>query len=141
MAAFEYDSINLARPAFRLARLLAVSGTDIQCEIFQAWFDQPKDIMPYEALSYTWGDTEKTDKIRVNGCEFHVTQNLRLALEYLRLENEDRILWIDGLCINQMNDKEKGHQVQQMGNIYSRAERVVIWLGPANCDTDFLMIR
>ncbi|KAH8769593.1 ankyrin repeat-containing domain protein, partial [Hyaloscypha sp. PMI_1271] len=139
MAAFEYDSINLARPAFRLARLLAGSSTDIQCEIFQAWFDQPEDIMPYEALSYTWGDTVKTDKIKVNACEFDVTQNLYLALQYLRLENEDRILWIDGLCIDQMNDKEKGHQVQQMGNIYRQAERVVIWLGPADYDTDFLM--
>jgi hypothetical protein len=139
MATFEYDSINLARPAFRLARLLAGSGTDIQCEIFQAWFDQPEDIMPYEALSYTWGGTVKTDKIKVNACEFDVTQNLYLALQYLRLENEDRILWIDGLCIDQMNDKEKGHQVQQMGNIYRRAERVVIWLGPATYDTNVLM--
>ncbi|KAH8781826.1 heterokaryon incompatibility protein-domain-containing protein, partial [Hyaloscypha finlandica] len=139
MAAFEYDSINLARPAFRLARLLASSCTDIQCEIFQAWFDQPEDIMPYEALSYTWGNTVKTDKIKVNACEFDVTQNLYLALQYLRLENEDRILWIDGLCIDQMNDKEKGHQVQQMGNIYRRAERVVIWLGQATYDTNVLM--
>jgi hypothetical protein len=139
MAAFDYDSINLARPAFRLARLLAGSGTAIECEIFQAWFDQPEDIMPYEALSYTWGSTEKTDKIKINACEFDVTQNLYLALQYLRLENEDRILWIDGLCIDQMNGKEKGHQVQQMGNIYRRAERVIIWLGPATYDTNVLM--
>ena len=95
--------------------------------------------MPYEALSYTWGSTVKTDKIKVNACEFDVTQNLYLALQYLRLENEDRILWTDGLCIDQMNDKEKGHQVQQMGNVYRRAERVVIWLGPATYDTNVLM--
>jgi ankyrin repeat protein len=95
--------------------------------------------MPYEALSYTWGGTVKTDKIKINACEFAVTQNLYLALQYLRLENEDRILWIDGLCIDQKNDKEKGHQVQQMGNIYRRAERVVIWLGPATYDTNVLM--
>jgi hypothetical protein len=139
MAAFEYDSINLARPAFRLARLLAGSGTDIQCEIFQAWFDQPEDIMPYEALSYTWGGTEKTNRIKINACKFDVTRNLYLALQYLRLENEDRILWIDGLCIDQMNDKEKGHQVQQMGNVYRRAERVVVWLGPATYNTNVLM--
>lgn len=100
MASFKYDSINLARPTFRLALLLAGSGIDIHCEIFQAWLDQPEDIMPYEALSYTWGSTEKTDKIDINGTELPVTQNLYLALQYLRLENEDRILWIDGLCIN-----------------------------------------
>lgn len=95
--------------------------------------------MPYEALSYTWGSTEKTDKIKVNACEFDVTQNLYLALQYLRLENEDRILWVDGLCIDQMNHEEKGHQVQQMSNVYRRAERVVIWLGPATYDTNVLM--
>ncbi|CZR52932.1 uncharacterized protein PAC_02810 [Phialocephala subalpina] len=139
MALFNYESINLTRPTFRLARLLAGSGIHIYCEIFQAWLDQPEDIMPYEALSYTWGSEEMTDKIDANGKELGVTQNLYLALQYLRFENQDRILWIDGLCINQQNHKEKGHQVQQMGNIYHHAERVIIWLGPGTYETHVLM--
>ncbi|KAH7378155.1 ankyrin repeat-containing domain protein [Cadophora sp. MPI-SDFR-AT-0126] len=139
MTLFKYEPINLARPTFRLARLLAGSGDCIDCEIIQAWLDQPEDILPYEALSYTWGKGEMVDKIVVNGKELGVTLNLFMALKYLRFENQDRILWIDGLCINQQDHQEKGHQVQQMGDIYHRAERVIVWLGQATYETNVLM--
>jgi len=139
MALFEYDPIDLARPAFRLARLLRGSGVDIQCDIFQAFLNEPESIIPYEALSYTWGSTEIMDSITINGTKLGVTHNLYLALQYLRSEDEDRILWVDSLCIDQGNGKEKGHQVQQMGNIYRRAERVVIWLGLATYETNVFM--
>jgi hypothetical protein len=38
-------------------------------------------------------------------------------------------LWIDALCIDQSNAMKRNHQVQQMGLIYSQAERVMVWLG------------
>jgi hypothetical protein len=38
-------------------------------------------------------------------------------------------LWVDALSINQNDAKEKGHQIRQMGEIYKRAARVLIWLG------------
>ncbi|KAJ6282319.1 ankyrin repeat-containing domain protein, partial [Bipolaris maydis] len=50
-----------------------------------------------------------------------------------------RILWIDAVCIDQGDEKEKGHQVQQMGEIYQMAERVIIWLGTGSEDSDNLM--
>ncbi|KAF3003576.1 hypothetical protein E8E13_006533 [Curvularia kusanoi] len=65
-----------------------------------------------------------------------VTQNLSLALQSLRTPHEDRILWIDAICIDQNNDKERGHQVRQMGSIYAKAEQVLIWLGSATRETD-----
>jgi hypothetical protein len=34
------------------------------------------------------------------------------------------------VCINQADIEEKGHQVKQMGRVYSNATRVLIWLGP-----------
>jgi ankyrin repeat protein len=140
MASYIYDPIDLTQPSIRLARLLGGEGDDIQCEIFQAWLNRPEDLIPYEALSYTWGSTEMTDHVNIiNGSKLPVTQNLYLALQYLRFKDGDRILWIDSLCIDQANDAEKGHQVQQMGNIYHRAECVVIWLGPATYETNVLM--
>jgi len=39
------------------------------------------------------------------------------------------VFWIDALCIDQNNTKEKNHQVKQMGKIYANAYRVVSWLG------------
>jgi len=38
-------------------------------------------------------------------------------------------MWIDALCIDQADLQEKGHQVAHMGQIFRRADRVVIWLG------------
>jgi hypothetical protein len=47
--------------------------------------------------------------------------------------------WYDTLCINQEDDGERGEQVQQMGSIYSKAERVIIWLGEATYNKDYVM--
>lgn len=69
----------------------------------------------------------------------HVTSNLLEALHQLRLETEDRILWIDAICIDQEEEVEKGHQVKQMGRIYKEAEQVVIWLGSGTTETDLIM--
>jgi hypothetical protein len=40
-------------------------------------------------------------------------------------------LWIDAISINQETLEERNHQVGIMGEIYSRAECVIIWLGRA----------
>ncbi|KAI3585791.1 heterokaryon incompatibility protein-domain-containing protein [Fusarium oxysporum f. sp. albedinis] len=39
------------------------------------------------------------------------------------------MLWVDALCIDQTNIKERGHQVNRMGEIYKKADKVVVWLG------------
>jgi Heterokaryon incompatibility protein (HET) len=47
-----------------------------------------------------------------------------------------RRLWIDAICINQDNPKERGHQVQNTYLIYGRASSVVGWLGKASPGLD-----
>lgn len=49
---------------------------------------------------------------------------IRLALRRPRY-------WIDALCINQHDDRERGHQVNMMSTIYSQAIYVFAWLGSA----------
>ncbi|CAN9314482.1 unnamed protein product [Alternaria sp. RS040] len=51
----------------------------------------------------------------------------------------DRVLWVDAICIDQSNERERGHQVQQMCKTYSQAEEVVVWLGQATEVTDVFM--
>ncbi|KAF2464838.1 HET-domain-containing protein [Lindgomyces ingoldianus] len=138
MDIFKHEPIDLEGPAFRLLRLFKGSEADIECELFQAWLHGDSAIS-YEALSYTWGGTEMSASVKINGRTLHVTENLYLALQYLRSQETDRILWVDAICIDQCNHRERGHQVQQMGNIYSQADRVVIWLGPATHDINVLM--
>ncbi|PHH90341.1 hypothetical protein CDD83_3939 [Cordyceps sp. RAO-2017] len=108
-------------------------------ELFLAYLDRADDIVPFEALSYTWGHPEPVDHVTVNGGRLSIANNLSIALPYLRREDRDRILWIDAICIDQDDKKERGHQVQQMGKIFSQADTVVCWLGPATNDTNLVM--
>lgn len=93
----------------------------------------------YEALSYVWGTVTCSRAALVNGEPFTITSNLDIALRHLRQSTEERILWIDAVCINQTDDDEKSLQVQLMQNIYSTATKVTVWMGPAdNNSTIFL---
>ncbi|KAF2093590.1 hypothetical protein NA57DRAFT_81092 [Rhizodiscina lignyota] len=38
-------------------------------------------------------------------------------------------IWIDAICINQKDESEKASQINLMGDIYSFASRVILWLG------------
>jgi Heterokaryon incompatibility protein (HET) len=38
--------------------------------------------------------------------------------------------WIDQICVDQDNAPEKSQQIQRMGDIFSRAQLVISWLGP-----------
>jgi ankyrin repeat protein len=137
MENFEYESLDLEDDlSFRLVHLFKGEDGPIQCTIFHANLHDVVGVIEYEALSYTWGGVAKQHTIEVDGKEMAVTENLYLALRHLRYTYEDRILWIDAICINQGNHKERGHQVRQMGSIYKRAERVIIWLGAATPETD-----
>jgi hypothetical protein len=43
-------------------------------------------------------------------------------------------LWVDAICINQKDVNERGHQVGIMRDVYSKAARVLIWLGEESKD-------
>lgn len=140
MDLLQYDPLDLGRPAIRLVRLLPGSDSDlITCELFRAFLYQQDEVIPYEALSYTWGSAEAPKHILVNGKILVVTKNLHQALQQLRDKDQDRILWIDAICINQDNEKERGHQVQQMGEIFKQADRVLFYLGESNLEVDTFM--
>lgn len=83
----------------------------------------------YEALSYVWGDLVGGKNIKVDGIEQSVTASLYTALRRLRDSDSKRCLWVDQLCINQWDKKEKMHQVNLMREIYKKCSRCLIWLG------------
>ncbi len=49
------------------------------------------------------------------------------------------LLWIDAICINQEDTEERNAQVLRMASIYQSARRVVVWLGPADKDSEVAM--
>jgi len=83
----------------------------------------------YEAVSYVWGAAENPVKFSCNGIKMDITENLAAGLRRLRHIPTVRCLWVDSICIDQKNDKEKSHQVRQMAEIYRSARKVLIWLG------------
>jgi hypothetical protein len=80
-------------------------------------------------------------EIHVNGRPFWIRQNLFSFLQSLLILYPDgyKSLWIDALSIDQQNDKERNHQVQQMKHIYRTAYPTLVWLGPAAGNSDLLL--
>lgn len=88
----------------------------------------------YTALSYVWGNPEKSRTVRIEGKRLDITNNLHSALLDLRDEQRSLLLWADGICINQGDNDEKAVQIGLMGKIYSGALHTVIYLGSASSD-------
>lgn len=91
---------------------------------------------PYEALSYVWGAGGPSRQIFVGGLPQQVTQNLEIALRYLRHSSQIRVLWVDAICINQKDIPERNTQVIHMGDVYRSASRVIAWLGEEGEDSN-----
>lgn len=89
----------------------------------------------YTALSYKWDYEPSKDTILLNGIVKSVGRNLWTFLNRMRLRGKFGPFWIDALCINQADIKERNHQVQMMKNIYSSAHFVSIWLGESEQDS------
>jgi hypothetical protein len=98
----------------------------------------------FKALSYTWGTSTQKVRIEISGVGgdmggFFITPSLEIALQHLRHPSESTTVWIDQICINQNDFQEKSEQVNLMCQIYSQADEVLVWLGPAADESDSLM--
>ena len=143
MPAYRYSSLSQADSVIRLLRLLPSSNNPevLKCELFECRLHMQATSHPYEALSYVWGSENKPNSISLvtqqnEEQELPVTQSLYLALLRLRDYDIPRILWVDAICINQIDDREKEHQIQLMPAIYAKSIRVIVWLGAAKDDSD-----
>lgn len=86
------------------------------------------------AVSYCWGTSKARASIVLDGQNVTIPQITAVALQ-----NLSRVfscpLWIDAVCIDQNNLREKSQQVAMMGQVYSKAVSVIIWLGPSQSST------
>ena len=142
MSQYCYSPLSPGGNNIRLLRLMpaahdSTERTELQCELFEySLQDLGKRIHLYEALSYTWDAEEKPCSITIKEQNLDVTTNLYAALLRLRDCSLERIIWIDAICINQKNPEERGQQVQLMAMIYSKAHRVLVWLGQTADDVE-----
>ncbi|KAI1346488.1 heterokaryon incompatibility protein-domain-containing protein [Xylaria sp. FL0043] len=83
----------------------------------------------YTTLSYAWGDGKDAHIIFIGDRQLTIGHNLDTALRDIRRKDRPIRLWVDALCINQEDVKERNHQVQQMRRIYSSASETIIYIG------------
>ncbi|KAK5241964.1 hypothetical protein LTS06_011815, partial [Exophiala xenobiotica] len=84
---------------------------------------------PFSALSYCWGDDGNDKLTFINGQKHWVRSNLAAFLEQSVSSAMTDWLWIDAICIDQKSPGERTHQVNLMGQIYTEANLVRVWLG------------
>lgn len=59
-------------------------------------------------------------------AHLYSTQNCSSMLRRVCKTDAGEILWVDAICINQRSTSERNRQVELMGQIFQRAERVLV---------------
>jgi len=136
-----YASLPLLRPqSIRVLGLSSAIPTDPLCGTLRVVDLETSPL--FTALSYVWGQKSPVNlpsTISCNdGCQLNITPNCHDALIALhhRPGKKDLTIWVDAICINQQDDKEKSVQPPLMGSIYTFAETVWVWLGVGSDATD-----
>ena len=136
-AVFRHSPINYKQAEVRLFRLLPSSSpNDIQCRSEVVCLNDTK-LPSYVALSYAWGKVTNLWTIQIDDERFEVWENLHHFLQELHtveLPNASvaKAFWADAICIDQHNIEEKNYQVRHISKVFSRADLMVIWLGPSD---------
>ncbi|KAH8727086.1 heterokaryon incompatibility protein-domain-containing protein [Phaeosphaeriaceae sp. PMI808] len=139
---FYHIPLNLNTSSIRLIEVLPAGLEEtVQCKIRHATVDDE-----YTCVSYVWGPPGDMHLIHVERRPFYVRRNLWEFLNMvsfqiagsrspdeagnkLDVRKAATSLWIDALCIDQNSNEERNHQVQQMGRVFSGAQRVMSWIG------------
>ncbi|KAF1970680.1 HET-domain-containing protein [Bimuria novae-zelandiae CBS 107.79] len=130
---FQYQPLSQMDSIRILELLPAPSGSPLRCKLSERPLSSYTN---YEALSYVWGNSDLVKTITFGTEIIRITRNCSIALHHLRRQKESRFLWVDSICIDQNSPNERNHQVSMMGQVYSKAWRVVVWLGRSQIRTD-----
>jgi hypothetical protein len=94
----------------------------------------------FTVLSYVWDKKtsghDSTPIFICNGVSLPITSNCKSALIHLRRRLGKYIIWVDAICINQLDESEKLQQIPLKGEIYSHATISYLWLGTGTRETD-----
>jgi chemotaxis signal transduction protein len=95
---------------------------------------------PYIAISYCWDPTSAKRGMFIDMQSLSISETVLEVLNQVQASQHatgsSERLWIDQICINQDDGSEKLDQIYRMGEIYAKAEKVFIWLGPTANQSD-----
>ncbi|KAL8801197.1 MAG: hypothetical protein Q9182_004646 [Xanthomendoza sp. 2 TL-2023] len=131
--AAEFEDVRGEIPSDEHIRLVRISSLDPGgSRLLLQWQQVPLQFADeYNALSYTWGAPSANPLSNIKG--YRLTPNLMSCLAELMVQAPG-LWWIDALCIDQDNLDEKDQQVKKMRDIYAKAQKLYVWLGPESND-------
>jgi hypothetical protein len=133
---------------------LGTDDEELHCRFYTASSNDPD--LRFLALSYVWGSDQKTHVLKTQDGDIPITTSLHSALTHIRrladpFKGVLRTIegcsgpflprfWVGAVCINQEDNVEKSQQVQDMDEIFGKAERVIVFLDQGSKSSD-LAIR
>ncbi|KAM0411027.1 hypothetical protein ACHAPD_010851 [Fusarium lateritium] len=82
-----------------------------------------KDPIAYNTVSYVWGGNQQPRyKLLTPEGVLNIQASLFLVLKRIRKTDKPMVLWVDAICINQNDKKEKSQQVKLLPQIFQRSE-------------------
>jgi hypothetical protein len=91
------------------------------------------------AISYRWDAEKGFGYISIGSKVLRVTLSCKASINYFSKMMPGQFIWIDAVCINQSDIKERNTQVTLMRNIYQSAYSTAVWLGEALPDHEFAL--
>lgn len=123
-----YQPLDQDEQEIRLVKLLPSKGRadPLHCSLDTVTLSSS---LRFQSLSYAWGHDTADVSLKIGTSQLPITKNLELALRAVRKQNSTISLWVDAICINQQDVRERNHQVRLMRDIFTSASTVNIWLG------------
>lgn len=77
---------------------------------------------PYRALSYVWGPDQQSERnLATPDGVLKIKAALGSALQRIRQKDKEMVLWVDAICINQEDTKEKVQQILLLPRMFQGA--------------------
>lgn len=131
MSSFPQERPTLAARQIRLVQFhRSKADQSLKCPFTIANLDEIK--FPYYAISYVWGDPTIVAHIECTqgSSDLPLTAATYKIVEWFEKSVDPGMYcWVDSLCIDQGNAREKSEQVALMATVYHSARRVIAWLG------------
>lgn len=83
------------------------------------------NVSTFDIISYTWGEEVDPYDCNIPGVDWPVTISRDKLKDIKRLmeSSDTEHLWVDCVCINQGDDKEKSIEIAKMYEYYKNARR------------------
>ena len=135
MSEYQWRPVDGMRKEIRVLDLDPGTGTaSLSGQLRHVFLDE-SDKADFITISYAWGDAALVDEVSVDGKIIPIPASAGSALRCMRSPVETHTFWIDCICIDQYNVREKGHQVGLMADIFQYSTGTLAHLGDDHDNT------